>query len=371
MVNSAVSAVKPGRVESIDALRGFDMFWIIGGTEIVQGWAKGSGSRLLNSLMPQLGHVPWEGFHFYDLIMPLFLFIVGAAMPFSFKKRLGRGDSRKEIYIHVIKRVIILFVLGMMTQGNLFQYSWSQLHIFIGTLPAIGAGYLVASLLMLNFRLRAQICATSVLLLLYWAIMTLVPVPGRAAGDLTPTGNLGFWFDRFIMHGFLPADRTYTQLLNIMTFGSTVMLGVFAGYLLQSGRTKKEKVLLLLGMGIGTMMLGLFWSLWFPIIKHIWSSSFVLFAGGLSYLLLALFYLVIDVLGYRKWAFGFTIIGMNSIAVYMATHLYDFRNIGAIFTRGLARWTGPWQDCVHALGGFVVVWLILYWMYRKRTFISI
>lgn len=347
------------------------MVWIIGGAEIFEGLARGSGSAFLISLLPQLQHVEWEGFHFLDLIMPLFLFIVGAAMPFSFGKRLQRDDSKGRLYAHVVKRVVILFILGMMTQGNLFKYSWEQLHIFIGTLPAIGAGYLVASLLMLNLKLRGQIAATASLLLLYWAVMMLVPVPGRAAGDLSPTGNLGFWLDHLIMQGFLPADRTYTQLLNIMTFGSTVMLGVFAGYLLKSNLGQYRKVTYLAGLGVGTLLLGLIWSIWFPIIKHIWSSSFVLFSGGLCYLLLALFFLVIDVLGYRKWAFGLVVIGMNAIAVYMATHLYDFRNIGDIFVGGLAQWTGDWFFLVRASAGFVVVWLILYWMYRKNTFIRI
>jgi predicted acyltransferase len=370
-VNDAGPTLKPGRIQSIDALRGFDMFWIIGGSEIYLGFAKGSGNAFLQSLAPQLEHVPWEGFHFLDLIMPLFLFIVGAAMPFAFRKRMERGDSKKQIYLHVVKRVALLFIFGMMTQGNLFAWSWTKLNIFIGTLPAIGAGYLVASLLMLNMKLKAQIAATSLFLFLYWALMTLVPVPGYGAGVLTPTGNLGFWLDHLIMRGFLPADRVYTQLLNIMTFGSTVMLGVFAGRLLQSGLGMKEKTLYLAGMGVGCVILGLIWGIWFPIIKHIWSSSFVLFSGGLCYLLLALFYLVIDVLGFRNWAFGFVIIGMNSIAVYMATHLYDFRGIGNIFVGGLAGRVGLWNDCVQALAAFAVVWLILYWMYRKRTFVSI
>jgi len=188
---------------------------------------------------------------------------------------------------------------------------------------------------------------------------------------LTPKGNPGFYLDHLIMKGFLPEDRIYTQLLNIMTFGSTVMLGVFAGYLLQSGKTGKEKALWLFGLGAGTMISGLLWSIWFPIIKHIWSSSFVLFSGGLSYLLLAVFFYVIDVLNFRRWAFGLTIIGMNSITVYMATHLYDFKNIGTIFVGGLAKWTGAWNDFVQESASFIIIWLILYWMYRKKSFISI
>jgi predicted acyltransferase len=370
-MNQSAPAVKSPRIESLDALRGFDMLWIIGGAEIFQGLAKGTGDGFLISLLPQLEHVDWAGFHFLDIIMPLFLFIVGAAMPFSFGKRLAQGDSKGKLYSHVLKRVAILFFFGMMTQGNLFKYSWEQLNIFIGTLPAIGAGYLVASLVMLNLKLRWQIVATSFFLVLYWAIMMLIPVPGHPAGDLSPTGNLGFYVDHLVLQGFIPADRVYTELLNIMTFGSTVMLGVFAGYLLKSNLSQFKKVQYLAVMGIGTLMLGIIWSIWFPIIKHIWSSSFVLFAGGLSYLLLALFYLVIDVLGYRKWAFGFTVIGMNAIAVYMATHLYDFRNIGNIFIAGLDKWTGDWFFFIQACAGFAVVWVILYWMYRNRIFLKI
>lgn len=370
-MNSTAALAKSPRIESIDALRGFDMLWIIGGAEIYEGLARGTGNGFLLSLLPQLQHVDWVGFHFLDLIMPLFLFIVGAAMPFSFRKRLARGDSKPGLYAHILKRVVLLFILGMMTQGNLFKYSWADLHIFIGTLPAIGAGYLVASLVMLNLNLRWQIASTAFFLLLYWAIMMLVPVPGQAPGNLTPTGNLGFYVDHRIMQGFLPSDRTYTQLLNIMTFGSTVMLGVFAGYLLQSDHAPHRKVMLLAGLGVGALALGLIWSMWFPIIKHIWSSSFVLFSGGLSYLLLAAFYLVIDVLGYRTWAFWLKVIGMNAIAVYMATHLYDFRNIGNIFIGGLDKWTGDWFFFVQACAGFAVVWLILYWMYRNKTFIKI
>ncbi len=370
-MNETGQAVRPGRVESLDALRGFDMFWIIGGSELFIGLARGTGNPILNALIPQLEHVPWQGFHFLDLIMPLFLFIVGVAMPFSFRKRLGRGDSKKKLFSHVLKRVAVLFLLGMMTQGNLFAYSWEKLNIFIGTLPAIGAGYLVASILILTMDLRRQIATVCSLLLIYWAVMTLIPVPGIGAGVLTPTGNLGFWLDHTIMRGFLPAHRTYTQLLNIMTFGSTVTLGVFAGRILQSSMTGNRKTLVLLGMGASLVAVGLVWNIWFPIIKHIWSSSFVLFAGGLSYLLLALFYYIIDVRGYHSWAFGFKIIGMNAIAVYMATQLYDFRGIGNIFVKSLADRTGEWYFLIEHLAAFAVVWLILYWMYREKTFISI
>jgi predicted acyltransferase len=378
------------RLESIDILRGFDMFWIIGGTEIFFGLAKATNWGILKAFEPQFHHVPWEGFHFEDLIMPLFIFIVGVVMPFSFGKRLQSGTSKQSLYIHVIRRSVILFILGMATQGNLLFYNWQKLYIFVGVLPAIGAGYFVASLIMLNFNLRWQIGATALLLLVYWALMTLVPVPGHGAGVLTPTGNLAYYLDHLIMQGFTPADRVYTEIVNITTFGATVMLGVFGGYVLQSNKNSKDKLLWLTGLGVSTFALGFIWGRWFPIVKHIWSSSFVLFSGGLCFLLLALFYLVIDVWGFKKWGFIFKVIGMNSIAVYVATHVFDFRLIGNVFVGGLracnmvvmnrfdhpvpfsqADRLGMWGDFIQEFAAFTVVWLIIYYMYRKKTFVKI
>jgi predicted acyltransferase len=154
------------------------------------------------------------------------------------------------------------------------------------------------------------------------------------------------------------------------------MMGVFAGHLLRSEKTNSQKVLLLMALGVGSLALGWIWNGWlwifsFPIIKHLWTSSFVLYSAGWCFLLLAFFYLVIDVWGFKKWAFGFVVIGMNAIAVYMATRVFNFRNIGDIFVGGLEKWVGPWFSLIQAAAGFAVVWLILFWMYRKKTFIKI
>jgi len=214
-------------------------------------------------------------------------------------------------------------------------------------------------------------------MLLFWALMMLIPVLGHDAGVLTPEGNLAIYIDRLILGGFIDGtDPPYTWILSGMTFTCTVMLGVFAGYLLRSKKTNSQKVLLLVAMGIGSLVLGWIWSGWvwifsFPIIKHLWTSSFVLYSAGWCFLLLALFYLIIDVWGLKKWAFGFVVIGTNAIAVYMATHVFNFRNIGDIFVGGLEKWCGPWNGFIQAVAGFAVVWLILLWMYRKKTFIKI
>jgi predicted acyltransferase len=361
-----------GRVVSIDALRGFDMFWIIGGGAIFASLHDISGNPATAWIRMQLTHVRWQGFRFEDLIMPLFLFIVGVVMPYSFQKRLDAGQSKTRLYLHIIKRTVILFIFGMIAQGNLLDYDLSKLHIYSNTLQAIAAGYVIAAVIMLNLGIRWQLAVTGILLVLFWLLMVLVPVPGHGAGVLTPDGNLAIYIDRVILGRFIDGTNPpYTWILSSMTFPCTVMLGVMAGHLLRLDEAGIRKVLWLLAAGGGCIVAGLLWNLFFPIIKHIWTSSFVLFSAGLCFMLLALFYLVIDVLGFRRWAFGFVVIGTNAIAVYMAVHIINFRNIGGVFVRGLEKYAGNWYPFIYATAGFAVVWLILWWMYRKKTFIKI
>ncbi len=370
-----------GRVMSIDALRGLDMFWIIGGWYIFDGLNKALNNPTTAFIMKQLKHVEWEGFVFEDLIMPLFLFIVGVVMPFSFNKRLGRGDSKRKLYIHIVLRSVILFILGMIAQGELLKLDLSKLKIYCNTLQAIAAGYLISAIIILNMRLRWQIVTNVLLLLLFWALMMLVPFPGRVADRLDQNANLAAYIDWYILDPF-DDGLNYTWILSSMTFACTVMFGVFGGHLLRSNIDNYRKVYILAALGIGTLVLGSLWGGWFfgigefyfglfPIIKRLWTSSFVLFAAGLSYLLLAVFYLVIDVWGFKKWAYGFVVIGTNAIFVYMLTHLFDFRTISSVFVEGMNKFVGPWKDFIYAVAGFILVWLILFWMYRKKTFIKV
>jgi predicted acyltransferase len=377
MSDGEQQSLTKGRIVSIDALRGFDMFWIIGGGRIFSSLNDVFDAPATRWIKTQLTHVKWEGFRFEDLIMPLFLFIVGVVMPFAFNKRLELGQSKSRLYRHIIVRFVILFILGMIAQGRLLKYDLSQLRIFSNTLQAIAVGYLISAIIILNLRLKWQIITIVALLLLFWALMMLVPVPEHGAGVLTPEGNLAIYIDRLILGGFIDGtDPPYTWILSGMTFTCTVMMGVFAGHLLRSEKTNNQKVLLLMALGVGSLALGWIWNGWlwifsFPIIKHLWTSSFVLYSAGWCFLLLALFYLIIDVWGFKKWAFGFVVIGMNAIAVYMATRVFNFRNIGDIFVGGLEKWVGPWFSLIQAAAGFAVVWLILFWMYRKKTFIKI
>ncbi|MBN1845763.1 MAG: DUF5009 domain-containing protein [Sedimentisphaerales bacterium] len=371
----AGKAVAGERLRSLDALRGFDMFWIIGGGAIVWSLAQAWDHDILQRvIMPQMRHPDWEGFTAWDLIMPLFLFVVGTAMPFSFARRLAR-QSKGRLYLHILIRSLLLFGLGMIAQGHLLEFDADRLHIYCNTLQAIAAGYLIASILLLQLRLRWQIAAVVLLLVLFWLLMSRVPVPGHGAVLLKPEANLAIYLDHSLL-GRFEDGTSYTWILSSLTFPCTVMLGVWAGMLLRSSLAAAKKFLALLALGGGTLGLGWLWGthagpLTFPIIKHIWSSSMVLFAGGLSLLLLAVFYLVIDVLRLWRWSYGFLVIGRNAIFVYMAVSLWSFRDLAGVFVDGLDRWTGAWHDFTRALAGFVLLWLILFWMYRKKTFIKI
>lgn len=357
------------RLVCVDALRGFDMLWIIGGAEVLISLCKASGIGFLSNMAVNFDH-SWGQFHFYDLIMPLFLFIVGVVMPVSFRNRLKKGTTKKELYRHIIKRVVVLYILGLIASGHLLTFDTTKMHLWTDTLHAIAIGYLVSSILILEAGRKWQLSITAGLLILYWLVMALIPVPGHGAGIFEPDVNLALYVDNAVL-GHWQEGAGWTYILTNMTFVCSVMLGVFAGQLLLSEMKPAKKAGLLALIGVSCIMAGKVWGIWFPIIHHLWTSSLVLFAGGLSFLLLALFYLIIDIWDYKKWAFFFKVIGMNAIAVYVATHLFDFREIGNVFVGGLLKYLGPWADFVEASAALAVIWLILYFMYRNKIFIKI
>jgi predicted acyltransferase len=358
-----------GRLLSLDALRGFDMFWIIGGQEIIKGLAQVFPGRLSEIAVGQLEHVRWQGLHFYDVIWPLFMFMVGVSLSFSLARRKLSGATHKALYLHALKRALILFVLGMMAQGNLLQFDLATLHPCYSVLHGIAAGYLVATVVMLCFGPKGQAIATAAFLILYWILLITIPVPGVGRGVLTPTGNAATYIDHLVLGRFAYGENTW--FLSYLGFAASVLIGALAGNLLRSARSAKDKCLFLSAGGLGMVILGLIWSLWFPIIKLLWTSSFVLVTGGISCLLLAAFYLIVDVGGYRKWAFGFVVVGVNALAVYMATMLFDFRKIGNIFVGHLVPRVGRYGSLLEATAAFTIIWLVLYWMYRTKSFVKL
>jgi len=357
------------RLMSLDALRGFDMFWIVGGAAILQALAKVFPGAPADRIVAQLEHVPWQGLHFFDWIWPLFMFIMGVAMPFSLAKRRAAGATNREIYAHAAVRGVILFVLGMVAQGNLLTFDLSKLHPCYSVLHGIAAGYLIALVVLVNFRPAWQAALTGMFLIAFWALLMLIPVPGFGSGVLTPEGNAAAYVDHIVLGSFSYGLNTW--FLSYLGFASSVLLGVLAGEFLAGSASARKKVGGLVGAGCALVALGLVWSLCFPIIKLLWTSSFVLVTGGLSAIVMGVFYLLIDVLGFRRWAFPITVIGMNALAVYMATMLFDFRHIGNIFVGSLAPQIGVWGGVLEASAAFAVEWLILLWMYRTKAFVKI
>jgi len=366
---TASPPLRTERLVSLDALRGFDMFWITGGTAILMGLGKVIHRPFFDKFLEQFDHVPWQGLHFYDLIWPLFMFIMGAAIPLSLAKRRAKGETDRRLLLHALWRAIVMFCLGTVTQGNLLLFDWHRFRPCYSVLHGLAAGYLIATIVAVKVKAKWHGPTIAAFLLAYWAVVMLIPLPGVGAGVLTPQGNLPTYVDQLILGDLHYGENTW--FLSYLGFGASVLLGVLAGQVLMSDRSPRRKLYRLLGAGALTLAAGLLWSLLFPVIKLMWTSSYVLISGGLSFLSLALFYWIIDVLGYKKWAFGFIVIGMNSIAVYLATEVFDFRLVGNVFVGHLLPRVGRWDSLVEATAAFAVVWLILYWMYRRKEFIRI
>ena len=357
------------RVMAVDALRGFDMFWIVGGGELVRRALRIFVDPIPAPIEHQFDHVPWEGFVAWDLIMPLFLFIVGTSMPLAYGRRMERGQTRWDLYRHMIRRVAILWVLGMIAQGHLLSFDPGKIHFYSNTLQAIASGYLIATIVILNVGVIGQAIAIVALLAAFWAAMMLVPVLGHGAGVLTPSDNLAMYIDKLLLGRFRDGT-TYTWILSSLTFGATVLLGAMSGHILRAERPPKTKALLLFGAGVAGIALGLLTNICFPIIKHIWTSSMVLYAAGWSFLLLAVFYCIIDVLQYRRWAFGFVVIGANAIVAYMVGEAFSVGGLEDLIFGEAAKIPVPAAFGMAAVV-FGLLWLALYLMYRKKIFVRI
>lgn len=359
-----------GRVLSLDALRGFDMFWIVGGGAVFESLVQVWRHPVTETIQIQLQHVVWEGFRFEDLIFPTFLFLVGAVMPFSLSRRKERGESSALIHLHVVRRAAVLILLGLINNG-LLHFNWPETR-WPGVLQRIGLCYLFGALIVLHTKWRTQAILVGVVLLAYWAVSVLVPAPGCQAGDLSMQGCLSSWVDQQLIPGSLYYKYGDNEgVLSTIPAICTVLLGALAGQWLRSNNTGTRKAGGLALAGVASLIVGYLWGLAFPIIKILWTSSYVLYAGGWSLLLLALFYWVIDVKGYRRWAFPFVVIGMNAITIYFLDGFVDFRRIAEFFLGGVARFAGVYQPLVLPLGAFLAGWLLLWFLYRHRVFFKV
>lgn len=355
------------RLVSIDALRGFDMFWIIGGGTFFASLAQVQSHPVTETIRRQLDHVEWDGFRFEDLIFPLFLLITGVVLPFSLSRRMERGQSRLTLYLHVLKRSAVIILLGLIMNG-LLRFDWAQMR-WPGVLQRIGLCYFLAAMVVMHTKWRAQAIIVATILILYWLAMILIPVPGYGAGDLTMEGCLSSYIDQQLIPGKLYYGYGDNEgLISTLPATCTVLLGALAGFWLRSDRSGNRKAAGLALAGVAGLGAGLIWGQFFPIIKIVWTSSFVLVAGGLSLLLLSLFYWIIDVRGHRKWAFFFIVIGMNPITIYFTQRFIDFKGISEFFLAGAAAHANTLEPLVLPLGILAAKWLFLWFLYRHKVF---
>jgi predicted acyltransferase len=335
------AALQTKRVVSIDALRGFSIFWIIGGDGAMQAldWMCRDKGPVLGAIGSfagtQFSHSEWEGFRFYDFIFPLFIFVAGLSIVFSLS-RLVEREGKVKAHVRVLRRALLLYGLGLISYAGITEH-WADIRL-LGVLQRIGICYLFTSILFLNVGLCGLLATLMALLVGYWALMTFVPVPGIGAGLFAPDANLANWVDFHYLPGRLwNGTRDPEGLLSTLPAIGSCLLGLFAGFLLHDTRVpQQQKTLWLIGVGILLIAAGNLWALQFPIIKAIWTSSFVLVAGGCSALLLAVMYQIIDVWGLNRWPTIFVWIGANAITLYFLNNLFGFqpfalRFVGADF----------------------------------------
>jgi predicted acyltransferase len=361
------------RLMSLDALRGFDMFWIIGGEGLIKALPKISNSRWVAGLSNQMDHVDWQGFNFYDLIFAMFVFIVGASLAFSLGRTIEK-HGRRQAVMHIFRRALLMYLLGIFYYGG-FSTPFEKIRL-LGVLQRIALCYLFAGLIFCYFGQIGRLVWCVALLGGYWALMTYVPVPGGTAGDFAEGKNLANWVDK----EYLPlrkwdGNHDPEGLFSTLPAIGGCLIGVFAGvFLRNSKRSDWMKVVYLAAAGALLATLGWYWDAQFPVIKKIWTSSFVLVASGYSLLFLALFHLVIEAIGWRFWARPFVWIGMNPITLYLIDNVFDdgIEKIAKRLVGGqLNGYFGNYGQLALAVAAMLVVFAIARFLYVRKIFLRL
>ncbi|NIJ55416.1 acyltransferase family protein [Dyadobacter arcticus] len=365
----------PQRLLSLDTLRGFDMFWISGGEEIFAVLAKVTGWSWAIFMAHQFTHPDWNGFRAYDLIFPTFLFMAGVSAPFSLGSRLDKGIPPSQLIRKVIQRGLILVLLGIIYNNGIFETEWHNMR-YPSVLARIGLAGMFAQIIYLYTGKRARWIWFGSILIGYYLFMTFYPVPGCGAGLLTMDCNPASYIDKMIIPGRLHLTIHDPEgLVSTIPAIATGLMGIFAGELLRTSEetlSKNNKVVYLVFAGVVSLLVCVVWDYFFPINKNLWTSSFVLCAGGFSTLLLALFYWIVDVLNYRKWTLFFVVIGMNSIVIYMIGRFISFGyTTHAIFGGILSYFPEPVEAVGEIIAFIMVQWAFMYLLYRNKLFLKV
>lgn len=358
------------RLLSIDVLRGFDMLMIVFADRFFAYLHQASQSETTGFLATQFEHPEWFGFHFYDIIMPLFLFLVGVVIPFSMERRVREIDVKSKLYPHLIKRFVILFILGWIVQGNLLALDINKFQVFSNTLQAIAVGYLFSSLAYIHLTKKGRYVLFAACLIVYGLLLQFANVPGIGRSELLPDKNIALYIDKYVF-GRFDDGYQYTWLLSGLGFIATTLSGLFAGEMLRSKLPREKTARNILLIGIAFITVGLILNIFHPSVKKIWNSTFVLLSSGICYALLALFYWIIDVKGYTEWGFPLKVIGINAITAYVLSHVIDFPEVAKYVLFGFDQYMGAYYDAFATVGGFGILYLLLWYMNKNRTYIKI
>lgn len=366
---------QPRRLQSLDALRGFDMFFIMGGASLFVALATLFPNSFFQAVADQMHHVEWNGLKHHDTIFPLFLFIAGISFPFSLEKQRMQGMTEHTILKKVIRRGITLVFLGIVYNG-LLNFDFENQR-YASVLARIGLGWMFAALLFVNTRTVTRVWITGAILVGYWLLLAFVPAPdGNGVEVFTLEGSLVGYVDRLLLPGRLHQGIFDPEgILSTIPAIATAMFGMFTGELIKlqkAGLSDNKKVGYMVLAGCALLVIGLLWSLILPINKKLWTSSFVCVVGAYSVFMFALFYYVVDVLNFRRWTLFFTVIGMNSITIYLAQEFVNFPFTSNALFGGLTRlMPEALQPLVGSIGYIAVCWGFLYFLYRQRIFLKV
>ncbi len=370
----------PGRLVSLDALRGFDMLWILGGDSIGVAMAGLKAGPLAAGVAQQLDHVPWEGFRFYDLIFPLFVFMVGVSIVFSMTRLIAK-EGKDQAFQRIVKRGAVLYVLGVLVyNADHHDFVWKTMDDvrLMGVLQRLALCYLITGVLFLLCRLRTLVAIAVAILLGYWALLTFFPAPGRSSVSFAEGQNIVNWVDaHYLPFRKWDGDHDPEGLLSTLPAVASCLLGVFAGlWLVRREVSDRRKLGLLLAAGAGLLVVGYGWGQFSPIIKKLWTPPYVLVAGGWSLLLLGSFFWLIDIRGWQRWARPFIWIGMNPITLYLLVHVMSFDGIASYLVGGPV--AAALDARIPGLGGVGIsvvgigLCLALAWfLYLKKLFLRL
>ncbi len=361
------SSPPPARLLSLDALRGFDMCWILGLATLLEQLLKRTfpSSPLATTLAAQFDHVDWAGFRFFDLIFPLFLFLAGVSLAIALPRRVAR-DGRRAAILHLLARAATLLALGILYSGGV-QEGWDHIR-WLGVLQRIGLASAAAGLLSLGLRARGLIIAAALLLIGYYLLLRFVPVPGIGPGNSAEGMNLTNYLDSIWLPGRkYDGNHDPEGLLSTLPAIATALLGLLSGKYLTGAAAPLRKVIVLIATGLLMLALGWAWHPYFPVIKKLWTSSFVLVAAGWSALLLALFYWIVDVLHWRRGLSPFLWVGANPIALYLASGFGFFQ----IISERLATTPPPPYDWLPTAMTFAVMLATAQWLHRRQIFLKV